>query len=945
MKRPAEQLKLFKIPFHDKGSDFLLVRCPFHNESENEPIETAKGGVHKVHGTFTCFGCDGTAPLLKFLATKLGMAESTIAIHSDNIMGSQGAGVGIDPERIAIAHRELMDNSEMRAKLINRHGINTDSIVEYQLGFYPHTKRILIPVFDRNGSVVTVRQYKYDPEDGEAKIIAPKHSQSAIYLLDNLERKDTNELIITEGEFKAILLNQNGFNAIATTAGASGFKPVWCSLLKGKDVVILFDVDEAGRRNSHALSLLLLRFASSVKNITLTEVYDIKGGDITDYFVKKLCTKENLRAKIDNWKPMVAMEVEKREDMNDPIAATLANCSDAALHGKIIKTTAVVSAKDTAPYIIPCKGTIRCDRGAKCCVMCPILTATEGPYPVEVPPDASVILELINTNEDAQDKIIIDYAGVPGACKRAKFYREDSYNIEELRLVPQIKIGSTHQEQVTSKAYCVGKDLSCNNAFDFTGRVCSDPKDSHATAIFYEHSSVENDLNNFVPSADLSIFKSKEATKESVTTKLMEIYEDLSQNVTRIYRRPDLHMFYDLIWHTALHFNFQGKEQKGWGDGLVLGDSGQGKSETASMLMAHYKCGERVDTKRASVAGIVGGLQETSNRWFITWGTIPLNDRRLVLLEEIKGMGTAELSKMTDMRSSGMAELNKIERARAYARTRLIWISNPRSDSKLGAYNHGVIAVRELIGALEDIRRFDMVMAVASGDVPIDVINAKRTNPIPHVFTSELCSNLVSYAWSRKSSDICIDDATETAILEASKRMGAKYSSDIPIVEPSDQRLKIARMAVACAIRVFSTDAEGRVLVLPCHVQVVEEFMDRIYSSKSLGYLEFSIRANGEKTIGDKKEVINFIKDQPAAKTLVEFLMDTEYVVANDIMNACEVDMDKANSMLGALARMNCVKKAFKGQYRKTPAFIDILKSMNDIPNLSQHEIVNRGDI
>ena len=446
--------------------------------------------------------------------------------------------------------------------------------------------------------------------------------------------------------------------------------------------------------------------------------------------------------------------------------------------------------------------------------------------------------------------------------------------------------------------------------------------------VVYKKEAAEDDLDKFVATESLNIFQPTEWTREAVNNKLNDIYEDLECNITNIFQRRDLHLFYDLVWHTVLYINFQGRTIKGWGDALVIGDSGQGKSECSSRLSAHYKCGERVDTKRASVAGLVGGLQATDKRWFITWGTIPLNDRRLVLLEEIKGIGAAELSKMTDMRSSGVAEITKIERAKTTARTRLIWISNPRSDSNISTYNYGVDAVKELIGGLEDIRRFDMVMAVASGEVPTSVVNSKNHATKEHKYTSIKCQQLVSWAWSRRAEDIIIE--CEDEILAAAIRMGNTYSSACPIVEPSDQRLKLLRMATGLACRTYSTDEEGeKVYVKDCHVQAVEEFMNRIYSSKALGYREYSATQKGELEMNEPEAVVERIKSAPNSRETVKGLIEADMVRIEDITNLTEWDMAAANEFIGFLNRKGCLRRNRRGGYRKTSAFIDMLKALD----------------
>ena len=379
-------------------------------------------------------------------------------------------------------------------------------------------------------------------------------------------------------------------------------------------------------------------------------------------------------------------------------------------------------------------------------------------------------------------------------------------------------------------------------------------------------------------------------------------------------------------------------------EGLVLGDSGQGKSETAANQMRHYQLGEKIDSKSATVAGLMGGLQEVSKRHFITWGVIPLNDRRLVILEEVKGMSTEVIAKLTDMRSSGVAELAKIEKAKANARTRLIWITNPRSDQPLASYNFGVYAIKELIGALEDIRRFDIACLVASGDVSRDVLNI-RDDVRPrkdHIYTSDLCRDLILWAWSRKVSDIHFEkDATE-AVLAAAEAMGKKYVSTIPLVEAADQRLKLARMAASLAARTFSSDDSGtRLIVRRCHAEYVHSFLDRLYSHPVFGYADYSKLVLGENTLRDVPEVEALIRSLPNAKDAVRSLLEWSGFSIMDWIDVTEHDKDEARMAIGQLVRKNAIKRGRGGLYYKTPAFIIMLRRIEETKVLTSETKAN----
>jgi hypothetical protein len=941
---PKTLISQFEIANYDDGSEFVTVECPYHNDKHDD-VRSCHGRVNKEHGGFNCWSCGATGTLLKLIATKYAVPVNVIEARVDGLLTATLT--DFDASYVSHCHTQLLGNPEAIAQLENRHGISKQSIVKYSLGWYNVNSRITIPVYNINNQIVDFRMYKYDPSDPKKKLKGIKGAESCLFLAQNII--DNNTVYVTEGEFKSILLSQMGFPACCGTAGAGTWSDAWSTAFKNKDVVIVYDVDKPGRRGADKVIRSMLRYVNRIKNVFLADVVDIENGDITDYVVKKHKTAADFKELVEKtpWlsqKDFIgssSIELER----NDPIELRLSNSSKAEYNGKIISTVAVVSAKAQAPYVVPKKCAVLCMRDKDYCHMCKIYAAPADSTFV-IPPDDPELLKMVGTTEKGQKDALRKISGIYINCKSSSFNVTESYNVDELRLVPQIAIGHTSEEQITRKAFFVGHGLASNNSYKFLARACPSPTDSVATFIAYEAAPQENDIDTYKRTMDLSVFSPIENTVESIKAKLDDIYEDFEVNVTRIYQRRDLHIFFDLIWHSALFVTFQGRELKGWVDALVIGDSGQGKSECSSRLRDHYKCGERVDTKRASIAGIVGGLQQTSDRWFITWGTIPLNDRRLVILEEIKGMMPAALSAMTDMRSSGVAELIKIDRAKTMARTRLAWISNPRSDSKMAAYNYGVNAVQELIGAPEDIRRFDMVMAVVSGEVPLDIVNKRNTAEVKHEYTSELCQDLIGWCWSRKPSQVVISTATEDRILKHAQDMGKTYSSTCPIVEPSDQRLKITRLAAALAGRLYSTTDGENLIVLPEHVDVVVEFLNRIYKSRALGYHDFSQSKKGEEDITDPEGLEKILAEMPNARDSINCIIDSDLLRPEDIQNITDWPVDRSNEFIGLLVRKGAIRRSRRGGYRKTSAFIDILKKLDrmNLQSETYKERISRGE-
>lgn len=949
---PVTLLREFAIPFKIRSDDskWATVSCPYHND--HKELDEAHGGVNVDTGAYNCFSCGhNKGGVVGFIAKTHGVTEDAVHAHHYNIFGT---GNKVDSENdaalIALCIENLHGSPEFIQRIHNKHGLTLDTIRHFKLGLFPGSNRVTIPIYSE-GQLVDIRQYKYgELKQGEGKLISRKNAKTALFRTCDVLSEQT--IYITEGEFKAMILWQNGFPAVSSTHGASSWNDSFDRLMKGKDVVILYDVDSPGRKNAEKRCITLHRFANSVKNVYLTEVEDIDGGDVTDFFVKKGLSADALRARIEAtpaYKPYVESVATK--DDSAPQEMPLARTSHAEFYNKRIKTACVISAKDTAPYIIPKKVKVSCNRAKDYCTNCRVFD-TKGDYTFDIANDTVDILELVTKSREGAEyrKVMMRLSGVYAGCKICSFQDIlESYNIEELRVIPQLAVGHATDEQVTRKVFYVGHGINTNASYSIQARVATLPGDGHATLIVYDAQPTVDNIDNFKATEDLSLFKPTDWTPEAVEEKLNDIYADFESNVTRIKQRRDLHLVYDIAFHSVLYIPYEGRNIKGWADVLVIGDSGQGKSEASSRMSAHYKAGERVDSKRASVAGIVGGLQETNKRWFITWGTIPLNDRRLVILEEVKGMGVGELTKLTDMRSSGFAEIHKIERAKTYARTRLIWISNPRSDSKISTYNYGVDAVRELIGSLEDIRRFDCVIAVASGEVPESVINTTHVVVKQHVYTTEKCAELVQWAWSRKERDIRLDEDAVTEALAATSRLAKDFSSACPIVEPSDQRLKMLRMATALAARTYSTDDGENLVVRKCHVEVVERLLNRIYKSKALGYYEFSQAVKKEDNLIDEEKVREHVESMPHASEAATCLLEAENIRVEDVQNFTDWPLEKCNDFIGTLVRIGCLKRSKRGGYRKTSAFIDKLKELTragDLGSESYKEQLQRtGEI
>jgi hypothetical protein len=283
---------------------------------------------------------------------------------------------------------------------------------------------------------------------------------------------------------------------------------------------------------------------------------------------------------------------------------------------------------------------------------------------------------------------------------------------------------------------------------------------------------------------------------------------------------------------------------------------------------------------------------------------------------------------MSQIRSSGIAEITKIQTERTFARTRLVWLSNPRSDTPVSYFNSGVEIVKDLIGKPEDIARFDLVLVMATNEVPKEVINASSRETVEHIYTSELCHHLILWVWSRKPDQVIISEATTQKCLDVAEKLCNKYSSDVPIVTISEQKIKIIRLAVALAARLFSCDIKGeKVIVNPEHVEYIGEYLDKIYSTTAFAYDIWSKSRRSAITLTNEKLVEDRLR--AIGKAVIEVLMDMRQIRINDIEEVLGMTREEAKEFISFMVRNRALCKQYT-YYIKQPALIVLLRRLQN---------------
>ena len=246
----------------------------------------------------------------------------------------------------------------------------------------------------------------------------------------------------------------------------------------------------------------------------------------------------------------------------------------------------------------------------------------------------------------------------------------------------------------------------------------------------------------------------------------------------------------------------------------------------------------------------------------------------------------------------------------------------------MNLYDSGCDVVRELIGKSEDISRFDFVLTLAIDEVSPKEINILYPGKPLHIYKSNLCHKLVLWTWSRKVENIIFDEGVDKLILKYAIEMSDKYSPTFPLVLGTTIRLKLAKLSVALAARLFSTDDGINILVKQCHVNFVKEWLERIYNKPSFGYEDYSLfmRASETKTESAREIIGKKITEYCIeSEQFMINILNTKKITALEIQDYAQCSKSRSDSLRIELVSNNfLIKKT--GFYVKSNLFIKFLK-------------------
>lgn len=828
--------------------------------------------------------------------------------------------------------KALLEDDEKLRSFRERRGLTEETIRKWRIG-YIYTRNAYCYPAEKDGKVYAIRLYRPDSLDRKYSWYNSEGDRDP-ELMGIEELADEPVVIITEGEFDMMLARQDGLPALTHTAGAGRWDPAWSEWFRDKVVYVAYDADAAGRKGRVKVAQALKSVARAVYYIDYPNPDGKTGTDYTDYRIRDKFVKKDFEDLMEHAK-VGGPETENKTWDGLPTSGkqiTLAESMESKYIDEVVELTVQTLGRLDPAYGVPSKIEMFCttDKGEKFCSVCPLQS---GQLTLNIEKNSKFVAKVLNARDGEVDNLIIKESGAKCKDRITDIDRVATWEVEQISVGESVETIQHAEEghllssksDMTPAIYIIDpeKNSDVNEVYRIVGHTIPNPRDQRLIFMAWHREQTQTNLDQFHMTPEImdDLKEFQPSATQSVFSKMRGIATDLAVNVAGVVSREELVMAYDIAWHSVLSFNFAGKtDKRGWVELLVFGDTRTGKSEAAERIANYYGCGKIFSSEGATRAGLVGAATQPpgSKHWLPSWGAIPQNDRRLIVLDEAQSLQDI-VKDMGSIRSKGVAEMVKASiNSSTSARTRLIWICNPVTQGKLDDFADGALtALAEFMPASEDRARFDLAIAVSSEDVDAKEIHRGRQRQMKTPkYSSEACNNLIMWAWSRQVNQIVIDRSVESHIFRKTEELIQLYkTAKSELVQDSNMHVKLARISVAIAARVFSTDETGELLIVKnSHVDAAFRIILDFYDNDALGLgraarrsTKKSKQASGE--LGKIKKWLSGGKESSLPGVGIETYQALKRLPGRFKLDSFSLlsglDINSAREVLGCLAAIN----------------------------------------
>jgi len=450
----------------------VMAKCPFHPDENPSLSVNVRTGLWKCHAG----SCGRSGNRAEFERGLAGTGAPPPVV--------------VTPEILQSYHEILLRAEKIMTYLTEKRGLSLPTIEKFNLGF--DGDRIWIPIF-KDGKPVNVRRCRKPGGTGEKILNMAGSGAIKIYPEESLA---SPVIYLCEGEWDALVAVDRGLPALTLTGGAGSFPNDLAEAFRGKDVAILYDCDEAGRRGAQKAAGRLTGVAAKIRivNLGLAE----NGDDVTDWFVKYKRSAEDLKSLIEATPEFKASgEVKTRNIKADVLGVHLAETGEGQYAYRRLKLKFHIAGKDLAPYLVPQVVNWTCEMGQKLCAFCPLARANGAMTRQidEQTPDE--VLEFLDAPRADLEKGIRRACGIPEKCPKPHLEIGQWQNVEVLRAIPDLDFSYEGRSYTIRNLFFMGHGVEPNRTYDVEGVALPSPHSQSATMLIYHVKESEDSLGRF----------------------------------------------------------------------------------------------------------------------------------------------------------------------------------------------------------------------------------------------------------------------------------------------------------------------------------------------------------------------------------------------------------------------------------------------------------------
>ena len=878
------------------------VCCPFphHTESGVEYQETIPSAhINLEKGVFHCKVCEKGLSEVSFISEILGCKYEA---------ASKIASLYRDVENLH-SWNQLKLNPRTK-EICNELGISDKVIEELHLKTENREEDIAFPVL-MYGKVVDVRNYS--PYNRAAKIRSRAGSTTGMVIPFDLwiNTNPHTWTIICAGEKDMAVARSNGFNAITLTGGEKAL-PKILKPFKNRRVAICYDHDEAGIEGAKSVAAAILPYAAEVRVCTgFHEVCKEHGEDITDFFTKYKKTKRDLQKYIINSPVFTPEEAAVISKVTHPFV-TLLEASQPKYVGRVVQSNIQVVA--TYEKAMPVPTTIHAVK---------LNTSGDDKYNLMQQGETrdwelcdktcQDVLKLVDNNFTEQQirDNTREILGITKIERDVKIERPTKETIYQCNVTDLFEVTTKNPQTIEFVAYVIGKRLESGKKYCITYKLTPHPfKGQQLTMIILDATEAADSITDFHLTEDNKKMLNQIKNMEGNVHDKVETLSEMAKSYIGYDGYNKLIKAIDLSFHAALQFNFNGNTERGTLDTLIVTESRIGKSSTAEALQKLYSLGTFVSLAggNATIAGIIGGSNKVNGSYQTRAGLLPMNHRGLVIFEELAKCDKDLVKALTDTRSSGSVKITRVSGdLQLPALVRMITLSNVKSSSKniqpIASYPNGITILVDLIGAPEDIARYDLMLVMGETGNRIIDPNWRPITP----FEPDVYKTKIRWVWSRNPDQIIITRDVVEYIFKKCNELNSKYDSHIKIFGTEAWK-KVARLATAIAGYVVSTDDTYEKIIVT--TECVDEAVDYLISCYDNNTFKLKEYVDNERRYGDiDDDGIKLLQDiynqSPITLQQLSVLDKTNRM---NLTSATGLDNDMYNKLMNRLVQGAFVK-------------------------------------